>query len=141
MRLSPSRWPSATRPSPRAPASCSLWGALARCRTSTSGSTGRDRRATKPGIALGCSIPPRPAVAASATWGRRDAILTMKDGIMKLATPQGDDTLPSANVPAPAFTALRDALDHWRRGAAPPISVHDCARVVRLIDQAYERAG
>ena len=32
--------------------------------------TDRDRRATKPGIALGCSIPPRPAAAASATWGR-----------------------------------------------------------------------
>jgi predicted dehydrogenase len=30
---------------------------------------GPDRRATKPGIALGCSIP-RPAAAASATWGR-----------------------------------------------------------------------
>src|SRR5215831_934966 len=208
MRLSPSRWPSATRPSPRAPASCSLWGALARCRTSTSASTGRDRRATKPGIALGCSIPPRPAAAASAIWGRtgldmflhltgeeaqvtgaqlsrraherpvedyasvmlrsasgilgtvevgngfprdgtdgewkiagRDAILTMKDGIMKLATAEGDETLPGANVTAPAFTALRDALDHWRRGAAPPISVHDCARTVRLIDEAYERAG
>ena len=71
----------------------------------------------------------------------RDAILTMKDGIMKLATAEGDETLPGANVTAPAFTALRDALDHWRRGAAPPISAHDCARVVRLIDQAYECAG
>jgi predicted dehydrogenase len=71
----------------------------------------------------------------------RDAILTMKDGIMKLATAEGDETLPGANVTVPAFTALRDALDHWRRGAVPPISVHDCARVVRLIDQAYERAG
>src|SRR5262249_31951259 len=71
----------------------------------------------------------------------RDAILTMKDGIMKLATAESDETLPGATVTAPAFTALRDALDHWRRGAAPPISVHDCARVVRLIDQAYERAG
>src|SRR6516165_6848089 len=135
MRLSPSRWPSATRPSPRAPASCSLWGALARCRTSTSGSTGRDRRATKPGIALGCSIPPRPAAAASATWGH-----TGLDMFLHL-TGEGDETLPGANVTVPAFTALRDALDHWRRGAAPPISVHDCARVVRLIDQAYERAG
>jgi predicted dehydrogenase len=45
-------------------------GALARCRTSMSGSTGRDRRAIKPGIALGCSIPPRLVVAASATWVR-----------------------------------------------------------------------
>src|SRR6516162_2823834 len=47
----------------------------------------------------------------------RDAILTMKDGIMKLATAEGDETLPGANVTAPAFTALRDALDHWRRRA------------------------
>jgi hypothetical protein len=71
----------------------------------------------------------------------REAILTMKDGVVKLATGESDETLPGANITAPAFTALRDALDHWRRGAAPPISVHDCARVVRLIDQAYERAG
>ena len=39
-----------------------------RCRTSTSGSTGRGRHATKPGIAPGCSILPRPAVDASGTW-------------------------------------------------------------------------
>jgi predicted dehydrogenase len=71
----------------------------------------------------------------------RDAILTMKDGIVKLATAAGDETLPGADVTAPYFTAVRDALDHWRKGAVPPISVHDCARVVRLIDQAYERAG
>jgi predicted dehydrogenase len=71
----------------------------------------------------------------------RDAILTMKDGIMKLATAVGDETLPGADVTAPYFTAVRDALDHWRKGAAPPISVHDYTPVVRLIDQAYERAG
>jgi hypothetical protein len=64
----------------------------------------------------------------------------MKDGIMKLATIESDETVPGANVTAPAFTALRDTLDRWQRGEAPPISVHDCARVVRLIDQAYERA-
>jgi len=71
----------------------------------------------------------------------RDAILTMKDGILKIATAEGDETLPGADVTAPYFAALRDALDHWQRGEAPPISVHDCARVVRLIDQAYARAG
>ena len=71
----------------------------------------------------------------------RDAILTMKDGIMKLATAQGDETFPGADVTAPYFIAVRDALDHWRRGAPPPISVHDWARAVRLIDEAYERAG
>jgi predicted dehydrogenase len=71
----------------------------------------------------------------------RDAILTMKDGIMKFATAAGDETFPGTDVTAPYYTALRDALDHWRRGAPPPISVHDCAQAVRLIDQAYERAG
>jgi hypothetical protein len=40
-----------------------------------------------------------------------------------------------------ALMALRDALDHWRRGAPPPISVHDCLRAVRLVDEAYARAG
>ena len=71
----------------------------------------------------------------------RDAILTMKDGILKLATAAGDETFPGTDVTAPYFTTLRDALDHWQKGAPPPISVHDCARAVRLIDQAYERAG
>jgi predicted dehydrogenase len=71
----------------------------------------------------------------------RDAILTMKDGIMKLATAAGDETRPGADVAAPYFTAVRDALDHWQRGAPAPIGVHDCLQAVRLIDQAYERVG
>ena len=50
----------------------------------------------------------------------RDAILTMKDGITKLATGEGDKTYPGATVTSPYFTALRDALPHWGRGAAPP---------------------
>ena len=71
----------------------------------------------------------------------RDAILTMKDGIMKLTTAEGDETLAGADVTAPYFLAVRDALDHWRRGAPPPISVHDLVPAVRLIDQAYQRAA
>ncbi|HTH36262.1 MAG TPA: hypothetical protein VL976_17995, partial [Xanthobacteraceae bacterium] len=67
----------------------------------------------------------------------RDAILTMKDGVLKLATVAGDETLPGTEIAAPYFTAVRDALDHWQRGAPPPIGVADCARAVRLIDQAY----
>jgi predicted dehydrogenase len=71
----------------------------------------------------------------------RDAILTMKDGVVKLATAEGDETFPGTGVTAPYFATLRDALDHWRRGAPPPIGVHECARAVRLIDEAYARAG
>ena len=71
----------------------------------------------------------------------RDAILTLKDGVMKLATATGDEILSDGGNAAPYFTVVRDALDHWQKGAAPPIGVHDCVRAVRLIDQAYERAS
>jgi predicted dehydrogenase len=71
----------------------------------------------------------------------RDAILTMKDGVLKLATAAGDEMLPGTDVTAPYFTTLRDALDHWQQGKAPPIGVLDCLRAVRLIDQAYTRAA
>jgi predicted dehydrogenase len=84
-----------------------------------------------------------PRVGTDGEWkiAGRDAILTMKDGIMKLATAGGDETFPGADVTAPYYIAVRDALDHWRRGAPPPISVHHWTLAVRLIDQAYERAG
>lgn len=71
----------------------------------------------------------------------RDAILTMKDGVLKLATAVGDETLPGTELTAPYFTATRDALDCWKDGKPPTVSVHDCARFVRLIDRAYEHAG
>jgi predicted dehydrogenase len=71
----------------------------------------------------------------------RDGILTMKDGVLKLATAAGDETLPGTDVAAPYFTTLRDALDHWRSGKAAPIGMHDCLRAVRLIDQAYACAA
>jgi predicted dehydrogenase len=71
----------------------------------------------------------------------RDAILTMKDGIINLATAEGDETLAGADVTAPYFSAVRDALDHWQKGAPPPIGVHDWLPAMRLIDEAYARAG
>ena len=71
----------------------------------------------------------------------RDAILTMKDDMLRLTTAAGEETTSGAPAEPIALTALRDALDHWRRGRPPPISVHDCLRAVRLIDQAYALAG
>ena len=71
----------------------------------------------------------------------RDAVLILTGSTMRLTTASGEETMPGAPEEPLALTVLRDVLDHWRRGAAPPISVHDCARVVRLIDQAYELAG
>jgi predicted dehydrogenase len=81
-----------------------------------------------------------PRIGTDGEWkiAGRDAILTMKDGIIKLATAEGDETLAGADVTSPYFLAVRDALDHWRRGEPPPIGVHDLVRAVRLIDKAYQ---
>jgi predicted dehydrogenase len=84
-----------------------------------------------------------PRIGTDGEWklAGRDAILTMKDGVVKLATAADDKILPGTDMTSPYFAALRDALDHWRNGAAPPIGVHDCLRAVRLIDQAYASAS
>ncbi len=71
----------------------------------------------------------------------RDAILTMKDGVLKLATAAGDTILPGTDITSPYFAVLRDALDRWRKGLPPPVGVNDCLRAVRLIDQAYAAAS
>jgi len=71
----------------------------------------------------------------------RDAILALKDGVLRLSTASGDETMLGQPEEPPALTAVRDILDHWRRGQSPPTSVHDCLRIVTLIDQAYELAG
>ncbi|PYM19229.1 MAG: hypothetical protein DMD81_04150 [Candidatus Rokuibacteriota bacterium] len=71
----------------------------------------------------------------------RDAILALKDGALRLVTADGEQTMPGEPAEPTALTAVRDALDHWRRGMSPPISVHDLVPVVRLIDRAYELAG
>jgi len=70
-----------------------------------------------------------------------DAILTLSDTTLRLTTAKGDETESGQPREPLALTALRDALDHFRRGAPPPISVHDCARVAVLIDKAYQLAG
>ena len=84
-----------------------------------------------------------PRIGTDGEWklAGRDAILTMKDGVLKLATANDDKILPGSDMTSPYFAALRDALDHWQQGSAPPIGVHDCLRAVRLIDQAYATAS
>jgi len=70
----------------------------------------------------------------------RDAILILRDGTLRLTTAGGEEVTAGEPGEPLALAALRDALDHWRRGAPPPASVHDCLRAVRLIDQAYALA-
>jgi predicted dehydrogenase len=71
----------------------------------------------------------------------RDAILALRDGSMRLTTAGGEETTSGQPDGPLVVKALRDTLDHWRRGSPPPISVHDCCRVAHLIDQAYTLAG
>jgi predicted dehydrogenase len=71
----------------------------------------------------------------------RDAILVLKDGVVRCITAQGEESRPEPTPEPLALTALRDTLQCWQRGAPPRTSVHDCYRAVRLIDQAYECAG
>ena len=70
----------------------------------------------------------------------RDALLLLRDGTLRLETAKGVETMPGEPAEPLALTALRDALDHWTRGAPPPMSAQDCVRAVRLIDRAYELA-
>ena len=71
----------------------------------------------------------------------RDAILTFKDGVVKLNTAAGEEVLPSEPPGTPSAMALREAIDAAGRGDRPPIGVDDCYRAVRLIDMAYIAAG
>jgi predicted dehydrogenase len=80
---------------------------------------------------------PRDGTDGEWTIAGRDAILAMSNDVITLSTAAGDEVMPGA-PPAPlAQLALRDALEHWRRGAPPPIGIEDCARAVALVDEAY----
>jgi hypothetical protein len=65
----------------------------------------------------------------------------LTDDVLRLVTARGEETYPGQATEPLSLLALRDALDHWRRGSPPPISIHDCARAVALIDRAYVVAG
>src|ERR1700737_5563395 len=76
-----------------------------------------------------------PRVGTDGEWkiAGRDAILTVKDNVMKLATAEGDEVTPGTEIEAPYYTTIRDALDCWQRGAPPPVGVAASPRAVRLI--------
>jgi predicted dehydrogenase len=88
-------------------------------------------------VELGNTVP---YAGTDSEWkiaGREAILVGYHDDTMRLVTGTGEKTFP-ARPAAPLYpTAVRDIVDHWRRGEPPPVSVHDCLRVVRLIDQAY----
>lgn len=71
----------------------------------------------------------------------RDAILTFKDGILKLDAAAGEEILPATSAGSLPSIMLRETMAAADRGSKPPISVLDCYHAVRLIDLAYIAAG
>jgi predicted dehydrogenase len=91
-------------------------------------------------IELGNTVPYAGSDGEFKIAGRDAILVSYHDDLLRLITSSGEETT-SAPPAQPLYpTAVRDILDHWRRGAPPPVSVHDLVRVVRLIDQAYELA-
>ncbi len=85
-----------------------------------------------------------PGTGTDREWkvsGRDALLLLAPDDTIRLVTATGEETMPGAPPEPLARVAVRDALDHFTRGAPPPISVHDTLRAVELIDQAYALAG
>lgn len=70
-----------------------------------------------------------------------DAMLTAKDGQMKLVQARSEETMPGFPDGNPSFRILADALARWKAGQPPAVSVHDCLRAVKLVDDAYRLAG
>lgn len=92
-------------------------------------------------IELGNTVPYAGSDGEFKVAGRDATLVGYHDDTMRVITAAGEETIADAPA-APLYpSAVRDILDHWRRAAPPPAGVHDCLRVVRLIDQAYERAG
>jgi predicted dehydrogenase len=92
-------------------------------------------------IELGNTVPYAGSDGEFKVAGRDAILVSYHDDTLRVVTTDGEE-LTSAPPAAPLYpTAVRDILDHWRRGAPPPVSVHDLLPVVRLIDQAYARAG
>jgi predicted dehydrogenase len=80
-----------------------------------------------------------PFAGSDGEWkiaGRDAVLIAYDDGAMRVLTADGEER--QAGRPAPLYRdCVRDLLDHWRRGAPPPIGVQDLLRAVRLIDDAY----
>jgi predicted dehydrogenase len=83
---------------------------------------------------------PRPGYDSQWKVAGRDAILIADGDRLRLITAKDEDVTSAEPAKPIAWTAVRDALDHFTRGEPAPIGVEDCLRAVRLIDRAYQLA-
>jgi predicted dehydrogenase len=91
-------------------------------------------------IELGNTVPHAGSDGEFKIAGRDAILVAYHDDTLRIIT-AGGEAAQSAPPAAPLYPAAVGAiLDCARRGAPPPVSVHDLVPVVRLIDQAYELA-
>ena len=70
----------------------------------------------------------------------RDALITAKDGALRIVTRDGETRRPNPPAEPPSFRIIQDTIACWRNGVAPPVGAFDCCRAVELIDEAYRLA-
>jgi predicted dehydrogenase len=92
-------------------------------------------------VELGNTVPYPGSDGEFKIAGRDATLVSYHDDTLRVITASGEETLREPPAASLYPTAVRAILDHWRRGVPPPVGVHDLLPVVRLIDQAYERAG
>lgn len=91
-------------------------------------------------IELGNTVPRTGSDSEFKIAGRDAILIAYHDDRLRLITAAGEEIVPAPPAEPLYPAAVRAIVECWRRGAPPPVSVHDLLPVVRLIDQAYERA-
>ena len=73
--------------------------------------------------------------------GEKAVLRALPDGVQLIAAGR-EEMFPGGASAAGLYpTLVRDMLEHFGRGDPPPITAHDCANAVELLDQAYRLAG
>jgi len=91
-------------------------------------------------IELGNTVPYAGSDGEFKIAGRDAILVSYHDDTLRLITSAGEELTPAPPAEPLYPAAVRAILAAVRRGAPPPVSVHDLLPVVRLIDQAYDIA-
>ncbi|MEQ9643368.1 MAG: Gfo/Idh/MocA family oxidoreductase [Alphaproteobacteria bacterium] len=104
-------------------------------------------------IEVGTSYPRKPGQGApnprdrlpdgaDAEWAicGRDAMVSSKDGELRVTTADSEESHDSAPPVPPSYRMLQETLRCWQAGKPPPAGVEDCWRVNKLVDEAYALA-
>jgi predicted dehydrogenase len=77
---------------------------------------------------------------AELTLSGRDALLSSRDGSLRLITADRQEVVSAQPEKVPALAILEETLERWQSGKPPPTDARDCWRAMALADQAYRLA-